>query len=804
MDDGHGQDPGFTGVDFAAVFTGQPTAYLVMSPDLVIRDANPAYLELLGRTREELVGAYVFDAFPPAPGSLAADGSNPLQTSFERARDTGRPDQMPLFHYEVLDRATGTSTKRAWSLISTPVLDDQGRTQLLLQRVEDVSEYVAERERLSRSPSQQELDWTGARIDGLEADLFARSQELVATVQAQEVASRRLSAMAQVVLLLAAAQTVDDVTHILSSNGLAALGADGGAIALRENSSGLVQLTLTSSLGAGTQQRFGTLALDSRLPASWAARTGETVVFQDRAAAVAWTPEMAEAIDQSGHQAWITVPLVTQGRLLGSLVAGWREARAFSPAEVELVQAFGTQCAQALDRLQALASARRDAALSRLRSQVSDALAAGADILDVVSTLPPLLVPALADACVITVLGPDGRAQDVGSWHADPLLLPHVQGYARTRLQELPGDTPFAQTVHSGQARHVTADQIAAVQMNADARAHLDALGPTRGSILPLRNRDQVLGALTLLSSADRPREPEAEATATDIADRLGAALETARLTRARTQLAEALQRSLLTAPPEPDHAQVVVRYLPAAEAARVGGDWYDAFLQPTGSTMIVIGDVAGHDTAAAAAMGQIRGLLRGIATYSSAGPAEVLRGLDASMQVLQVTPLATATVARFEQTPDEVERGVTRMVWANAGHPPPLVLHLDGTHQVLAPCKADLLLGVDPTANRTEQTITLDRGATVLLYTDGLIERRDTDLDAGMQRLTTALTELAPGATLDQLCDGLLQRLVDGRPDDDVALVAVRLHRQDRPRPSEAGPRHVPDGAPAPVHPAQ
>ncbi|GHE07152.1 hypothetical protein GCM10011381_02100 [Klenkia taihuensis] len=108
-----------------------------------------------------------------------------------------------------------------------------------------------------------------------------------------------------------------------------------------------------------------------------------------------------------------------------------------------------------------------------------------------------------------------------------------------------------------------------------------------------------------------------------------------------------ALQRSLLTAPPEPDHAQVVVRYLPAVEAAQVGGDWYDAFLQPDGTTMIVIGDVVGHDTEAAASMGALRGLLRGIVTYSGAGPAEVLRGLDKSIQVLEVGTLATAAVAR-------------------------------------------------------------------------------------------------------------------------------------------------------------
>ncbi|GHE07150.1 hypothetical protein GCM10011381_02090 [Klenkia taihuensis] len=130
-------------------------------------------------------------------------------------------------------------------------------------------------------------------------------------------------------------------------------------------------------------------------------------------------------------------------------------------------------------------------------------------------------------------------------------------------------------------------------------------------------------------------------------------------------------------------------------------------------------------------------------------------------------------------------------------------MLHTDGSHQVLAPWRGELLLGLDPDTPRTEQVTVLERGATVLLFTDGLIERRDADLDDGLTRLTGALGDLAD-ASLDELCDGIVERLVHGRPDDDVALVAVRLHRQDRPRPLEAGPAHVPPGVSPPSHPAQ
>jgi serine phosphatase RsbU (regulator of sigma subunit) len=241
-----------------------------------------------------------------------------------------------------------------------------------------------------------------------------------------------------------------------------------------------------------------------------------------------------------------------------------------------------------------------------------------------------------------------------------------------------------------------------------------------------------------------------------------------------QAQLAEALQRSLLTDPPAIGRTAVVARYVPAAEAARVGGDWYDAFLQRDGSAVLVIGDVVGHDTAAAAAMGQLRGLLRGIAHFSGAGPAEVLRGLDEAIAHMHTETMATAAVARLERSDDD-GCGGTRLRWANAGHPPPMTLRPDGTVVVLGGRLGDLMLGVDPTAERPESVVVLEPGTTVLLYTDGLVERHGSTLDEGMARLVRQLRTLA-GRPLDELCDALIDGMLQGTPQDDVALVAVRV----------------------------
>ena len=435
-----------------------------------------------------------------------------------------------------------------------------------------------------------------------------------------------------------------------------------------------------------------------------------------------------------------------------------------------------------------------------LLARVSDDLVGTLNAPAAVARIPRLVVPALASWATAAVLAEDGGLLDAGAWHVDPAKVPLVQRYAAAARESSPTTSPLLRAVTTGTPITVTSTGLTGRALGlvatGEARRLLQVLEPGTMTVLPIRGPDRVLGVLTLVHDRHRAVDPADVATATEVADRAGLALDNARLYEQQRRLAEELQRSMLTAAPQPDHAQIVVRYLPAAEAARVGGDWYDAFVQPDGATVLVIGDVVGHDTSAAASMGQLRSMLRGIAVTGDVGPAGLLAQLDAAMTQLQLHTYATAALARFEQTPDDLGRGVTRMRWANAGHPPPLIIHPDGTIAELASWRGDLMLGVDPTARRRESVVSLDRETTVLLYTDGLIERRDSVLDDGMDRLRTAAAELA-GLPLDDLCDGLIERLVDSRPEDDVALVAIRLHRQDRPRPDVAGPRSVPPTVP-------
>jgi serine phosphatase RsbU (regulator of sigma subunit) len=304
------------------------------------------------------------------------------------------------------------------------------------------------------------------------------------------------------------------------------------------------------------------------------------------------------------------------------------------------------------------------------------------------------------------------------------------------------------------------------------SRDLLVQLGFATALVLPLPADGRTVGVLTVYLDPGRTVAEHDLAIAREVAGHAGRAIARVHRTSQQAKLAEALQRSLLTDPPALPGLSVAVRYVPAAEAARVGGDWYDAFLQRDGCPVLVIGDVVGHDTAAAASMGQLRGLLRGIAHHSGAGPVEVLHGLDEAMASMHTGILATAVVARLEGVAGV---GRYRLRWANAGHPPPALLRRDGTVVLLTGAGPDLMLGVDPHARRAEVTAELAAGDTVVLYTDGLVEQRGRSLDEGLSELRACLGELA-GRRLDQLCDDLLRRMLPGTPADDVAVAAVTL----------------------------
>ncbi|MQA35711.1 SpoIIE family protein phosphatase [Modestobacter roseus] len=496
------------------------------------------------------------------------------------------------------------------------------------------------------------------------------------------------------------------------------------------------------------------------------ARTGEPVAFES------WYPPL---------RTWFHVDAFATAAGLVVTYDDVTQRRATEQARADAVAAREEEAERAAEAAHAAELAGRHL---MLLGDVSQAMTATLDTGEAVQRLAELIVPPLADWCLVSVVE-DGVRRDVGRAHRDPAMVPHMHRYADLRARTNQATAPVPTALRDG--RPVVIQGIEPRQVEAmTTPAAREALAPLRVhsvATFPLVARGELFGAVTLVTGPERGAFTDAELRTADIMSRrAGLALDNARLAAAQTRVAERLQRSLLSPPVQPDHLELAVRYRPAAQDVSIGGDWYDSFLQPDGATVLVIGDVMGHDLEAAATMAELRTLVRAIAYDRQTGPGEVLRRVDRAVVGLQVASLATALVARIEMDDADRAAGLRRLRWAVAGHPMPLLVLPDGTVTDLeAPVGPPLGLGLDlglPERDgaRGEGLTVLPPDSTLLLFTDGLFERRTSDLDAGRERLRAAASRLA-GEPLDRLADGLLAELLADGAEDDVALLAVRCH---------------------------
>ncbi|WP_369070046.1 SpoIIE family protein phosphatase [Kineococcus terrestris] len=436
--------------------------------------------------------------------------------------------------------------------------------------------------------------------------------------------------------------------------------------------------------------------------------------------------------------------------------------------------------------LRVQAEAERDAALAVARdarrrlefmSTVTDALSNVLDPDEAQDLLPALVVPEFAEWAFATMLDSTGRTRHIRAAHASPERKDDAQRFQDLHARGL-SEQSVSMRVLRGDVGPTLIQDVDEVWLRRGTREGetadlLRRLGLGSAIVVPLRARGAITGSLTLLSGPDRPPFGEEDLhTATDLGARAGVALENARLYAQQRRQSETLQRSLLTPPTGAPGLDVATRYWPAAEAAQVGGDWYDAFTVPDGSTFLVIGDVMGHDVSAAAAMGQLRTMVRSVAYDRSAGPAEVLRRIDVLIEGLGVTTLATGIVLQVERSDPSVDG--RRIRWCTAGHLPPVLADPDGTVRLLEGDGIVLGLGTYLEA-RSEHEAHLPVGSTLLLYTDGLVERRDQSMEDRLHELRRTVVELGQ-TPLETFCDEVASRLLPTGSDDDVAIAAVRV----------------------------
>ncbi|MFG2428968.1 GAF domain-containing SpoIIE family protein phosphatase [Streptomyces sp. NPDC048590] len=466
--------------------------------------------------------------------------------------------------------------------------------------------------------------------------------------------------------------------------------------------------------------------------------------------------------------AYAGMPLVdADGHVLGSLCAIDHEPRKWTEDELQDLSDLTAACSGELRMRIATEQLRQDRDHAELLLRASVELGHSRDLTDLTRRLRGLF-QGPHDPSFVGLMLADAH----GLWRViDPDDLKPVE----SAIHRLDLDAGYPSTLAMREQRTVfVPDHAALVEgFSAEAVAGYDALGLKSVLCVPLAGRG---GVLMWCWAQPRVLTVTEEAALTAVAGYVSQAVDRTLFVENRLSTAERLQAAMLTDLPVVPGLDMSALYLPATDQDMVGGDWYDAYLLPKlqgaarPSLMLSIGDVIGHDVQAAAVMGQVRSMLRQATLgHPAHSPSAALTAIDNAFDALPLGPGATAVHARLD--PDG---GRWRLTRSNAGHPPPLLRTPDG--RVTALGEHDLLLLGAPSAlGRHEHTHDLPRGSVLLLYTDGLVERRDDDIDVSIRQ--TAATLAAHGdEPLPQLLETLSHGLAEAPQRDDVAVLVVRV----------------------------
>ncbi|MFG3705197.1 GAF domain-containing SpoIIE family protein phosphatase [Micromonospora sp. NPDC047670] len=485
------------------------------------------------------------------------------------------------------------------------------------------------------------------------------------------------------------------------------------------------------------------------------------------------------AVPDLGVVAYAGMPLTDlEGRVLGSLCAIDDKPRDWTAEQLRTLADLAAACSSELRLRIALDGAeearrRAEEANGRLEllAGLAGTLAGTLDVTTVLRHVRDTTVPLLADWSLVTLVGPDGSPRDVTAAHHDPARATDVARFAELMRTGLSPDSITRAVLRTGRPVLGSAGTLADVRrgtVGPEMPEIAARLGFSSHLSVPITGAGRVLGCITLINGPARRHFDDSDLLiAEDVGRRVGQAIGNSRRYGQQRHVAHVLQHSMLPRLPATDDLELAARYQPAADRVEVGGDWYDAFRQPGGDLIAAIGDVAGHDIEAAATMGQLRNLVRGNAYGRPDAVGELMSRLDETIRGLRIPAAATAALVRLRAD----DAGGQRVTWCNAGHPAPLVVRAGGAVQVLGGTP-EPLLGLSRPVRRTSRHAHLAAGDTLLLYTDGLVERRDRSIDEGMAELAERLggTDRLP---LGELCDMLLTAA--RHREDDVALLAVR-----------------------------
>jgi len=575
-------------------------------------------------------------------------------------------------------------------------------------------------------------------------------RELLAARRVAEASERRVGVLQQINADFAAAPTAVEVARAVVGAPGPAFGAASATVWLCDPDRD--QLTAVAGTDPAGPARDDIPRTSCRAIAA-VARRGDLHVIGSVEEAEEHFPELATMMRRTGRGTVVLLPLTAgpadepaAAEVLGVLGFDFAGPHELTAGELRVVRLLGHQAGQALDRARLYDDARRREARATFLAETTRALEALPRLMPRARKLVERMVPEIAEwAAVRLRVGPAGLLADAGGPAPDP-----------DRLGER-----IAAVVGDGTARLTDGEGL-----------DPDCLDPDC-AVLPLAASGRVLGTLALRMAPGRRTAAAEAAFLGDLADRAGLALENARLHEQERAIARTLQRSLLAGdlPSDPRFA-IETHYQAAAQDLEVGGDWFDAFLITPDKLAVVVGDVVGRGIDAATTMGQLRSAIRALAS-AEAGPARLLERLDRFVDRVESARMATVAYA-------EVELATNEVVYACAGHMPPLLIEPGGSPRYLLDARSGALGSRAGRPERREQRAHLTPGGRLLLYTDGLVERRNRGIDSGFELLARAYAGRRD-APLPGLAAGLADALVGRDHADDVCLLCLSLGTDDR-----------------------
>jgi serine phosphatase RsbU (regulator of sigma subunit) len=614
---------------------------------------------------------------------------------------------------------------------------------------------------------------TGVRVSALRAN-GAVTGILVVTDVATRTRSagsadaglaERLTRLAHVTTELLYAEDLQTVTDTVIQHLADAAGATTASLSVLVDDDTLALIGLRGGT-PGAVSRWATYPVDAQTPAGEAVRSKKTLVMSGREEIAERFPDLDLAAD--GQRSMICMPLVVADRAVGVTSLSFPHRLELDQAELEFLQLLADQAAQAFERIRAVSDAADQAAKLQFVAEASAELASSLDYESTLRKVAWLAVPRFADWCAIA-LEEHGVLRTITVAHSDPEKLAIAEEYQRLFPPDPDSSSGSYEVLRSGQSQlttEITDEQLVAAATDPVQLEMLRQLNFHSGLVVPLKARGRILGTLTWVSGETGRRFGFSDVRfGEDLARRAAVAIDNALLHRELREVADRLQEAVRPAP--------LPRDLPAWELAAVysqagrtdvGGDFYDVIPVDEHRLVVFVGEVMGRGVQAAAAMSQIRAGVRTLAAVDP-DPASVMARLDLLFDQYPTNQLVTLAYGVLDLRTDE-------LAVASAGHPPPLVLNQDGTGSYVD--TRGLILGAG-SAHREVSVVAFRPGQTLLLYTDGLLERRTEDLEVGKQRLLSAARSLLSVGALQDALPGLANGVRDHTREDDLAVLAVR-----------------------------